>query len=130
MSLGMEYPAYNIYVHKHDVGELQVISVFHLAFSQVKAMAKDILYGNNENDTVRIYGAFNGAQTFVEEISREEKHQGETIPDIYGELMSLCKGHERYPYDTVKIRGFRISYNDIKQLAKRIKQAYEREKNG
>ena len=127
MSLGMEYPAYHIYVHKHDVWELQVKSVFHLDFSQVRAMAKDILYGNDENDTVRIYGAFNGVQSFVEEISRKENHQGETIPDIYDELMSLCKGHVRYPHDTVKIRGFPISYNDVKLLAKRIKKAYERE---
>ena len=58
-------------------------------------------------------------------MKKQSKH--ETTLDIASWLMSLTKGHERYPHDTVKIDGFPISYKDVENLAKRIKNAYRRD---
>ena len=128
MKKRIEYPIYCLYA-KNKVWTL-VEHLMPYTFSEVRKIACDILNRNQTYDAIRIYGGFNKRMTFIEEIVRGYETKYETIPDIYNCLMSLCKGHERYPHDTVKIRGFPISYNDIKQLAKRIKKAYEREKNG
>lgn len=52
----------------------------------------------------------------------------ETIDGIIKWLLSICKGHERYPHDTVKLGTFPVSYQNLLDLATRLKKAHSMEK--
>lgn len=57
---------------------------------------------------------------------KTKKH--ETVSDVIRYLDKLTKGHERYPHDTVKIDGYPISYQQVKDLTKRLRAAKNRER--